>query len=54
MDRMNPECPNSGHSDRWVAADLFLRQEPEDDEEEDDGTDNDDDDDDENSDGYSE
>jgi len=54
MHRMNPECPGSGHADRWVAGDLLLRQEPEDDEEEDDGTDNDDDDDDENNDGYSE
>lgn len=51
---MNPECPSSGHSDQWVAADLLFRQEPEDDEEEDDGVDNEDDDDDENTDGYSE
>ncbi len=37
MIKPHPECPNSDISDRLVAADVFLRQEPdeEDDEEED-------------------
>jgi hypothetical protein len=56
---MHPECPDSHPSDRPVAADIFLRQEPneEEDEEEDegDGTEHDDnDDDDEDDEGYSE
>jgi len=39
MSRIHPECPNSGLSDRSVAADVLLRQEPdeEEDEEEDEG-----------------
>jgi hypothetical protein len=28
MSRIHPECPNSGLSDRSVAADVLLRQEP--------------------------
>ena len=58
MSRIHPECPNSGLSDRSVAADVLLRQEPdeEEDEEEDkgDGKYDDDDDDDKDDDGYSE
>jgi hypothetical protein len=39
MSRIHPECPNSDLSDRSVAADVLLRQEPdeEEDEEEDEG-----------------
>jgi hypothetical protein len=33
MSRIHPECPNSGSSDRSVAADVVLRQEPDEDEE---------------------
>jgi hypothetical protein len=53
MNRIHPECPDSGSSDRSVAADLLLREEPdaEEGEDEGDGTEDDDDKDD---DGYSE
>jgi len=54
MSRIHPECPDSDPSDWPVAADVLLRQEPdeeedeeEDDEDEDDGDEDDDD-------GYSE
>jgi hypothetical protein len=55
MSRIHPECPDSDPSDRSVAADVLLRQEPaeeeeEDEEDEDDDTDDDTDDDE----GYSE
>ena len=54
MSRIPPECPQSDPSDRSVAADVVLRQEPEEeeDQEEDEGDGNEDDD--ENDDGYSE
>ena len=57
MSRIHPECPDSDPFDRLVAADVVLRQEPDedDDEEEDEGNGNNDDDDhDESDDGYSE
>ena len=58
MSRILFECPDSDPSDRSVAADVLLRQEPdeEEDEEEDegDGKEDDDDDDDDKDDGYSE
>ena len=58
MNRIHPECPDSRPSDRSVAADVLLRQEPdeEEDEEEDDGDgkEKEDDDDDDTDDGYSE
>jgi len=57
MSRIHPECPNSDLSDRSVAADVLLRQEPdeEEDEEEDDGDGKEDEDDDGKDDeGYSE
>ncbi|HLA62338.1 MAG TPA: hypothetical protein VK626_08835 [Nitrospiraceae bacterium] len=59
MSRIHPECPDSDPYDRWVAADVLVRQEPdeeEDEEEEEDQGDgkDDDDDDDKNDDGYSE
>jgi hypothetical protein len=57
MIKLHPECPNSDVSDRSVAADVLLRQEPdkEEDEEEDEGDGKeDDDDDDDGDDGYSE
>jgi hypothetical protein len=57
MNRIHPECPDSDRSDRSVATDVLLRQEPdeEEDEQEDEGEDEeDDDDDDTNDDGYSE
>jgi hypothetical protein len=57
MSRMHPECPDSSLPDWSVAADLLLRQEPdeEEDEKEDEGDGKDDyDDDDDTDDGYSE
>ncbi len=47
MSTIHPECPNSDSSDRLVAADVLLRQEPdeEEDEEEDQGDHKEDDDD---------
>ena len=57
MSRIHPHCPGADPSDRWVAADLVVRQEPdvEEDEEEDEGDGKeDDDDDDKDDDGYSE
>ena len=59
MSRIHPECPDSDPSDRSVAADVLLRQEPDEEEDEEeeedegDGKENDDDDD-EDDDGYSE
>ena len=57
MSRIHPECPDSDPSDRSVAVDVLLRQEPDEEEEEEDegdGTeDDDDDDDDKDDDGYS-
>jgi hypothetical protein len=55
MSRIHPKRPDSDTSDRSVAADVLLRQEPdeEEDEEEEDGDGKEDDDDDE-GDGYSE
>jgi hypothetical protein len=57
MSRIHPECLDSDPSDRSVAADFLIRQEPdeEEDEEEDEGDGKEDDDDDEeDDDGYSE
>ena len=56
MGRIHPECPDSDPSDRSVAADVFLRQQPdeEEDDEEDEGDGKEDDDDDDKDDGYSE
>jgi hypothetical protein len=56
MSRIHPECLDSGPSDRSVAANVLLRQEPdeEEDEQEDEGDDKGDDDDDDRDDGYSE
>jgi len=56
MGRIHPDCPDSDPSDRSVAADALLRQEPdeEEDEEEDEGDGKDDDEDDDRDDGYSE
>jgi hypothetical protein len=54
MSRNHPECPDSDPSDRSVAADVLLRQEPDEDEEEDEGDGKEDDDDDDGDDGYSE
>jgi hypothetical protein len=55
MSRIHPECPDSDPYDRWVAADVLVRQEPdEEDEEEDEGDGAEDNDDDDNDDGYSE
>jgi hypothetical protein len=53
MSKIYPECPGSTPSDRLEAADVLLRQEPdqeEEEEDEDDGKENDDGD----GDGYSE
>jgi len=55
MSRTHPECPDSDPSDRSVAIDGLLRQEPDEEEEEDEGKgQKDDDDDDKDDDGYSE
>ncbi len=56
MSRIHPECPDSDSSDRSVAADVLLRQEPdeEEDEEEDEGDGKEDDEDEATDDGYSE
>ena len=57
MSRIHPECPDSDPCDRSAAADVVLRQEPdeEEDEEEDEGDGKEDNDDDDNDDdGYSE
>ena len=56
MSRIHPECPDSDPRDRSAAADVVLRQEPdEEDEEEDEGDGKEDnDDDDKDDDGYSE
>lgn len=45
MSRIHPECPDSDFCDRAAAADVVLRQEPdEEDEEEDEGDEEDDED----------
>jgi len=56
MSRIHPECSDADPPDRSVAADVLLRQEPdeEEDEEEDEGDGKEDEDDDEKHDGYSE
>ena len=55
MSTIHPECPASGRFDQSVAANLLLREAPDEgeDEEEDDG-DGEEDEDDDNGDGYSE
>jgi hypothetical protein len=52
MSRIRPECPDSDSWDRSAAADVVLRQEPDEEDEGDGKEDNDDDDKDD--DGYSE
>jgi len=54
--KIYPTCPASGPSDPLIAADVVLRQEPDEDEddEEDEGDDRQDEDDDDTDDGYSE
>jgi hypothetical protein len=56
MSGIHPECPDSDPSDRSVAADVLLRQEPdeEEDEEEDESDRKEDDEDEDTDDGYSE
>lgn len=57
MSRIYPECPDLDPADRSVAADLLVRQEPDEEEDEEEGEGDgkeDDDDDDEGDDGYSE
>lgn len=57
MSRTHTECPDSDPSDRSVAIDVLLRQEPDEEEEEDEDEgegQKDDDDDDKDDDGYSE
>jgi hypothetical protein len=54
MSRNHPECPDSGPSDRSVAGDVLLRQEPEEEEEEDESNCKEDDDEDKHDNGYSE
>jgi|HubBroStandDraft_6_1064221.scaffolds.fasta_scaffold450010_2 hypothetical protein len=55
MSKIHPEYLGLDHSDREVAVDVLVRQEPDEEEEEDDGDgEEDDDDDDKEDDGYSE
>jgi hypothetical protein len=55
MSRIDPECPDSDLCDRSAAADVVVRQEPdEEDEEEDERDGTEDNDNDDNDDGYSE
>jgi hypothetical protein len=58
MSRIRPECPDSDPSDRSVAADVLLREEPDEEDEEDEEDEGDgkedDNDDDEGDGGYSE
>jgi len=56
MNRIHPECIDPETYDRPVAADVLVRDEPDEEEEEDegDGTEDDDDDNDKDDDGYSE
>ena len=58
MSRIHPECPDSDPSDRSVATNVRVREEPDEEEDEEEDEDDrkkeDDDDDDENEDGYSE
>lgn len=59
MSRIHPECPDSDPSDRPIAADILLRQEPDEEEDEEEEEDEDEgdgkeDDDNDKDDGYSE
>jgi hypothetical protein len=54
MRRIRPEYLDPHRSDRSAAADVLLRQEPDEDQEEDEGDGKEDDDDDDKDDGYSE
>jgi hypothetical protein len=56
MSRIHPECLGSGHSDRSLAADVLVREEPDDEDEQDEEDDDNEEDDDEegDDDGYSE
>ena len=54
MSRMHRECPDADSSDRSVADDVLLRQQPDEEEEEDEGDGKEDDEDDGTDDGYSE
>ena len=55
MSRIHPECPDSDPPNRSVAANVLVREEPDEEEDEDEGNGKEDDnDDDEDDDGYSE
>jgi hypothetical protein len=54
MTKIHPEHPDSDRSDHSLAAEVLLRQEPDEEEEEDEGDGKEDDDDDGDEDGYSE
>ncbi len=54
MSRIHPECPDSDPSDRSVAADVLLRQEPDEEEDEEEEEEEDEGDGKEDDDGYSE
>jgi hypothetical protein len=54
MSRMRSACPDIDPSDRSIAADVLLRQEPDEEEDEEEGEGKKDDDDDDEDDGYSE
>ena len=46
VSRISPECPDSDPSDRWMGADVLVRQESDEEEDEGNGKEDDDDDDD--------
>ncbi len=54
MSRIHPECPDSDLPDRSVAAEVLLRQVPDEDEEEDEGNGKEHDDDNDGNEGYAE
>ena len=54
MDETYLQCPGSKSSDRWIAADALLREEPDEDEEEDEEEHDGDEEDDDGDEGYSE
>ncbi len=54
MSRIHPECPDSDPSDRSVAADVLVREEPDEEEEDEEENEEDNDDEESDDDGYSE
>ncbi len=54
MDETYLQCPGSKSSDRWIAADVLLREEPDEEEDEDEEEHDGDEEDDDGDEGYSE